>query len=112
MKRTPILQVAILGALLTPVSQAAPGTGDTTWGSDLSEELPADVRTRLRQLKQNAPTEKTQRSAPESRRDLKGQRERFLQSLPEAERTRLRQKIHQFEERPVPPRGPHDFRDR
>jgi len=112
MKRTPFVKAVILGTFLAPIGWAAPGSSDTSWGADLSDELPADVRARLRSLKQESREEKSSRPAQEVKKDLRGQREKFLQSLPETERVRLRQKIQQFEERPVQPRDPHDFRDK
>lgn len=112
MKRTHLLHIAILGALLEPSLGHAAGSSDTSWGTDLASELPAEVRERLRALKQETKEEKGSRPNPEQRKDLRTQRERFLQTLPEGERMRLRQKIQQFEERPAKPRDPRDFRDK
>jgi len=99
----------LLGAIAPSI---ALGAHDTSWSQDYASELPADVRERLQHLHSATPPTSVDRSNSDMHKSAKVQREQFLQSLPDAERERLRQKIRQMEERPKTSRtAPSGFRD-
>lgn len=105
-----ILVVALVLAM-THAAWCGRGT-DTAW-KDYASELPPDVRERLQSLRgATAQSRGEHRQSDAARKDAKLERERFLQTLPEEERERLRQKIRQLEEHSSPVQGAKNFRDK
>lgn len=86
-------------------------SSDTAW-KDYASELPPEVRERLQSLRGNSSSLREHRQSDVAKKDAKLERERFLQSLPEDERERLRLKIRQIEERSSLPSSSKGFRDR
>lgn len=105
--------ILIATSVLTTAGAAwcARGT-DTAW-KDYASELPPEVRERLQSLRgSNSSSMREHRQGDAAKKDAKLERERFLQSLPESERERLRQKIRQIEEHSSSSQGSKSFRDK
>lgn len=94
--------------LVAALVASAGAQTDTAWSRDYASELPVQVRERLQQLRKQPVRPASEHPSPETRATLKAQREQFLQSLPEGQREKLRQKIRELEERPKAPRNAAD----
>lgn len=104
--------ILIATSVLATAGAAWCAKTDTAW-KDYASELPSDVRERLQSLRGNNSSSMHERRQSEvAKKDAKLERERFLQSLPESERERLRQKMRQIEEHSNPSQGSKSFRDK
>ena len=106
-----LLNLLIAGFCFALADAAWARSADTAW-KDYASELPSDVRERLQGLRSSSASAHGEHRSTEVAKDAKLERERFLQSLPEAERERLRQKIRQLEERSGSSQVGKGFRDK
>ncbi len=98
-----------IGLALALAGAAWCAGSDTGW-ANYASDLPSDVKERLQTLHGSSAQLRERQTV---RGSAKVERERFLQSLPEAERERLRQKIRRLEEQPSSStRASGTFRDR
>ncbi len=104
--------ILVVALALVMANRAWCGRGpDTAW-KDYASELPPEVRERLQSLRGNSSSLREHRQSDVAKKDAKLERERFLQTLPEDERERLRLKIRQIEEHSSPSQGSKSFRDK